>query len=630
MSTAGAVNGRVGVSHVWVTWARKAAFPASLLALIVASLIPSLKDALAPRDPAMLPMLIGGAVITYRTIVATIENRRLTAGSLVVLALIGTASVGEYIAGAVVAFMMIGGEWLEDLTLEKTRNAVRALVKLAPDEATVWEDGEWRLRPVSAIEVGDRVLIRPGDSGPVDGTIVEGAAVLNESTLTGESMPVEKAVGDTVFAGTVNTSGAIEATADKLGADTTLGTIIRVVHEAQERKGSTQRAADRFATYFTPAILLICVGVWFATGDLMRVMAVLVIACPCALVLATPTAVVAAVGNAAKRGALIKGGAILEQLGRVSAVCFDKTGTLTQGRVEVVDATAFGDDDVESVLRLAAAAESRSEHPLARAIMQAAGSARLDSADFEQEFGVGIRARVEGRDVWVGNRRLLDHVAIVSGHDTADRYLAEQERKGRTALVVVSDGECVGGIAAADALRPDSSDAVEALRSAGVGRVAMLTGDHATTAGAIAAQVGIDDVRAGLLPTEKLGVVERMKADGQIVAMVGDGVNDAPALVAADVGVAMGAAGTDVAIESAGMALMGEDLRLLADMFILGRRTLRIIQQNIWVFAVGVNIAGIAFASAGVLSPVMAAVVHNIASVFVVLNSARLLAFRPR
>jgi heavy metal translocating P-type ATPase len=630
MSTTDATSGHGGPPPIWMMCARKAAFPASLIALILASLIPALKDALAPRDPATLPMLIGGAVITYRTVVATIENRRLTAGALVVLALVGTAYVGEYIAGAVVAFMMIGGEWLEDLTLEKTRNAVRALVRLTPDEATVWEDDAWRLRPVSAIRVGDRVLIRPGDSIPVDGEIVEGAAVLDESTLTGESMPVDKTVGEAVFAGTVNTSGAIEAVARKLGADTTLGTIIRVVHEAQERKGTTQRAADKFATYFTPAILLICGGVWLATHDLIRVMAVLVIACPCALVLATPTAVVAAVGNAAKRGALIKGGAVLEELGRVDAVCFDKTGTLTQGRVETVDAVAFSDGDVARVLSLAAAAESRSEHPLARAIVAAADGPPLESSDFEQEFGVGIRAVVDGSDVWVGNRRLLDHAQIVSGLERADSFLAEQERKGRTALVVVRDGECVGGIALADALRADSSDAITALRAAGVERVAMLTGDHATTANAIASQVGIDDVHAGLLPTQKLEVVERMMADGLVVAMIGDGVNDAPALVQANVGIAMGAAGTDVAIESAGMALMGEDLRLLADMFVLGRRTLGIIRQNIWVFAVGVNIAGIGLASAGILSPVMAAVVHNISSVFVVLNSARLLAFRPR
>ena len=624
--------GHAPAPPAWVSWLRKASFPGSLLLLILASLLPPLKRAM-PVDPAVVPMLIGGAVIGYRTIVATIETRRLTAGSLVVLALIGTAYVGEYIAGAVVALMMIGGEWLEDLTLEKTRNAVRALVRLTPDEATVWEADEWRLRPVSAVTPGDRVLIRPGESVPVDGTIVEGDAVLDEATLTGESTPVEKTVGDPVFAGTVNASGAGEVTADKVGADTTLGTIIRVVHEAQERKGSTQRAADKFATYFTPAILLICAGVWFVTHDLMRVMAVLVIACPCALVLATPTAVVAAVGNAAKRGALIKGGVVLEQLGRVDAVCFDKTGTLTRGKLELADATGFGDVDGAAVLALAAAAESRSEHPIARAIEDANANAdgpAMESRSFAQAFGVGVRADVEGADVWVGNRRLLDQLTEDAGRDEADRYLAEQERKGRTALVVSRDGICIGGLATADALRPEAPDAVAALREAGVSRVAMLTGDHETTARAIAAQVGIDEVVAQLLPTEKLEAVERMKGEGLVVAMIGDGVNDAPALTLADVGIAMGAAGTDVAIESAGMALMGEDLRLLGDMFALGRRTLRIIRQNIWVFAVGVNLAGIALASGGFLSPVMAAVVHNIASAFVVLNSARLLAFRAR
>ena len=616
--------------RAWSPWVRKATFPASLLLLIVASAVPALKRA-APIDPAIAPMLIGGSVITYRTIVATIENRRLTAGALVVLALIGTAYVSEYIAGAVVAFMMIAGEWLEDITLEKTRNAVRALVRLTPDEATVWEDGEWHLRPVSAIGVGARVLVRPGESVAVDGAVVEGNAVLDESTLTGESVPVEKTVGDPVFAGTVNTSGAVEVTVEQIGADTTMGTIIRVVHEAQERKGSTQRAADRFATYFTPAILLICTGVWFGTHDLIRVMAVLVIACPCALVLATPTAVVAAVGNAAKRGALIKGGLVLEQLGRVDAVCFDKTGTLTRGRMELVDTAAFGDVEPGDVLALAAAVESRSEHPIARAIVDANSDGRaIDSAAFEQAFGVGVRARVEGADVWVGNRRLLERVEVRAGSAEADRFLAEQERKGRTALVVVRDGVCIGGLATADGLRAEAPDVVNALRAAGVSRVAMLTGDHSTTGRAIASQVGIDEVESELRPTEKLEVIERMQAAGHVVAMVGDGVNDAPALTVADVGIAMGAAGADVAIESAGMALMGENLLLLADMLALGRRTLRIIRQNIWVFAVGVNLVGIGLASSGYLSPVMAAVVHNVASVFVVLNSARLLAFRRR
>jgi heavy metal translocating P-type ATPase len=617
-------------SGAWRLWVGKAAFPGSLLVLIAAAALPALKRA-TPVDPAIVPMLIGGSVITYRTIVATIENRRLTAGSLVVLALIGTAYVGEYIAGAVVAFMMIGGEWLEDLTLEKTRNAVRSLVRLTPDEATVWADGEWQRRAVSAIGVGDRVLIRPGESVAVDGCIVEGAAVLDESTLTGESVPVEKTAGDSVFAGTVNTSGAVEVTVSKIGADTTIGTIIRVVHEAQERKGTTQRAADKFAKYFTPGILLICVGVWFGTHDLIRVMAVLVIACPCALVLATPTAVVAAVGNAAKRGALIKGGLVLEQLGRVDAVCFDKTGTLTRGEMELVDVAGFGDVDADRVLALAAAVESRSEHPIAQAIVRANSDGRaISSSGFEQVFGVGVCAQADSATVWVGNRRLLEHVDVLSGGGEADRYLAEQEQKGRTALVVVRDGVCLGGLATADGLRTEAPDAINALRDAGVSRIVMLTGDHSTTGRAIASQVGIDEVETELRPTDKLEVVERMQAAGHVVAMVGDGVNDAPALTVADVGVAMGAAGTDVAIEAAGMALMGEDLQLLADMIGLGRRTLRIIQQNIWVFAVGVNLVGIGLAGSGYLTPVMAALVHNIASVFVVLNSARLLTFRYR
>ena len=619
-------------SIVAAVWNRKTVFPGSLLALTLVSVVPGI-DELFRIDVAILPMLIGGGFITYQTVVATIENRRLTAGALVVLALIGTAYIEEYIAGAVVAFMMISGEWLEDVTLEKTRNAVRALVRLTPDEATVFENGDWTRKPLRDVKLGDRVLIRPGERVPVDGKIASGHATFDESSLTGESVPVERTDGDPIFAGTVNTSGAVEATVEKIGSETALGKIIRIVHEAQERKGTTQKAADRFAMYFTPLILLICAGVWFLTSDLVRVMAVLVIACPCALVLATPTAVVAAVGNAAKRGVLIKGGLVLEQLGRVDTVCFDKTGTLTQGRLEVVETFGFGDGDASQTLALARAVETRSEHPIARAVIEAADKAargvkRLDATDFEQVFGVGVRGQVGDDDVWVGNRRVLERAAPRKRLDEAEQFFTEQAGKGRTALVVIRNGVCVGGIAVADTLRSDAPEAVESLRKTGISRIVMLTGDQDTTGRAIGSQVGIDEIETELMPEAKLTVVERLKAEGRVVAMVGDGVNDAPALMLADVGIAMGAAGTDVAIESSGMALMGEDLGVLVDMVALGKRTLSIIRQNIWVFAVGVNIVGIALAGSGYLGPVMAAVVHNISSVFVVLNSARLLSFR--
>ncbi|MEW6308731.1 MAG: cation-translocating P-type ATPase [Bacillota bacterium] len=613
------------------TWAsyRKWLFPGSLLLTILLALIPAQRSWLG-FDIALVPMLAGGSFIAYNTLIATLETRRITAGVLVTIALIGAAYVGEYLAAAVVAFMMIGGEFLEDITLEKTRNAVRELVRLAPDTAWVNRGGEWVQVSVATVHPGDRVLVRPGERIPVDGKVVEGHAAVNQATLTGESMPIDKGPGDPVFVGTLNESGALEVIAEKVGEDTTLGRIIRVVYEAQESKGPTQRVADRFATYFTPMILAICVAVWFFTHDLLRVMSVLVIACPCALVLATPTAVVAAVGNAARKGVVIKGGAVLELAGKVDTLLLDKTGTLTLGRPEVVALTPFGSATADDVLRLAAAAEERSEHPIARAIVgraQAAGLAWGSAAEFRQVFGTGVQAEVDGRLVRVGNRRLLQ-TGSLAGADLAVRFSDEQEQLGRTALLVVQEDEIVGGLAVADKLRPGAAEAIRRIRQAGITRVIMLTGDNAATARTIAAQAGLDAVRANLLPEDKLQVVRQQKAAGHCVAMVGDGVNDAPALMTADVGVAMAAAGTDVAFESSGIALMGDDLKMLSAVLALSRRTLGIIHQNIWGFAVAVNAIGIVLASTGWLSPVGAAIAHNIASVFVVLNSARLLSYR--
>jgi heavy metal translocating P-type ATPase len=647
-------------------WLRKGALPGGLLAAILVSMIPSLSNAFA-FDVAMLPMLFGGGIILYQTLRSALDERRFGAGWLVVFALVGSAVIGEYLAGAVVAFMMLGGEFLEDITLERTRGSVRELVRLVPDTVTVLRDGAWVVLPVAAIQVGDRALVRDGERVPVDGRIVAGRSALNESALTGESLPVEKGVGDAVFGGALNENGAIEIVAEKVGADTALGKIIRIVREAQSRKGTTQRVADRFALWFAPLILAIGVAVWLSTGQIERFMTVLVVACPCALILATPTAVVAAVGNAARRGALIKGGAALEAVGRVDAVCFDKTGTLTKGEPEVVDVVPFGSFTEEDVLRTAATAEMRSTHPIARAVVAAYYWRIAVSSDAvpvepvektENVPGVGVRAVTEGSTVWVGNRRLLNLTASESSVNRTpsltsprfdggeeprvlphaspgeasilevSRVLEEHEGNGRTALVVARNDEVVGVVAVADAARDSAREVVRSLRHIGVKRVVLLTGDHERTAQAIAKHVGVDDALSGLLPTEKSEAVTALRREGYTVAMVGDGVNDAPALAQADVGIAMGAIGTDVALETASIALMGDDLTLLPDVFALGRRTLTIIRQNIWGFAIGVNLVGIALASAGILHPIGAAVVHNVASLFVVGNSARLLSFR--
>jgi len=606
---------------------RRGMLPAGLLVLILVALIPGL-DAAVGFDIAVLSMLLGGAAIAYPTLATMIERRRVTAGTLVVIAVAGSAYLGEYMAAAVVSFMMLAGEFLEEVTLQRTRNAVRELVRLAPDVAWTERGGTWVQVPLREVAPGDHVLVRSGDRVPVDGTIISGEVSLSEATITGEAMPVDKTAGAHVFAGTTSQSGAIVVRADRVGRETTLGRIIQVVRAAQEQKGTVQKIADRFATFFTPAILATGALVWVLTHDLMRVMAVFVIACPCALVLATPTAVVASVGNAARRGVLIKGGVALEVAGRVTTVAFDKTGTLTSGNPVVVAVEPLlAGRAASEILEMAGVAELRSEHPLGRAIVahaRASGIALADPEQFTTTFGRGVEAVWAGSRIEVGNHRLL------GPDDPAAAALEAQEQQGRTALVVRVDGVPWGVVSLADALRPRVRQALDRLREMGINRLVMLTGDHEVTAQAIARQAGISEVRAGLLPEQKLAVVRDLQADGGIVAMVGDGVNDAPALVLADVGVAMGAAGTDVALESADVALMGDDLALLPEVLALSRRALGVIHQNIWGFAVAVNIVGIVLAGSGFLSPIGAAVVHNVAALFVVMNSGRLLSHRSR
>lgn len=613
----------------WFSRIKKFLFPGILLLLIILGAIPGSEEWFN-FDLAVIPLIIGGGFITWSTLVAIMETRKITAGLLVVFALVGTTYVGEYLAGAIVAFMMIVGEFLEDITLDRTRNAVRELIRLSPDAAWVKRDGEFVSTPLEEIVAGDCILVKPGERIAVDGSILNGQAIINEATITGESMPVEKTSGAKVFAGTVNQSGAIEIQAERIGADTTLGKIIQVVFEAQENKGSTQKIADKFAKYFTPVILAICVIVWLTTNDLMRVMSVLVIACPCALVLATPTAVVASVGNAAKRGALIKGGITLEKAGRVTTVFLDKTGTLTLGQPHVVEVRSFGPDTEEEILRLAAIAEKRSEHPLASAVLKEAGDRGISMPDpdhFEMIFGRGVVAAFGDTRIEVSNWRALTDA---SEQATAKAFLDEQEELGRTSLLVIRNQEVIGGISIADTLRDEAAGAIRQMKAAGVRRLIMLTGDNEKTARSISRQVGLTEFEANLLPEQKLEVVRRLKAEGEVVAMIGDGINDAPALMLADVGIAMGAAGTDVAIEAADMALMSDDLRMIPRTLGLSRKALRIIKQNIWIFAVAVNLIGIALASSGYLSPIAAAVVHNVSSIFVVLNSARMLTYKSK
>lgn len=617
---------------------KKIVFPGVLLLLIIISAVDVYITKYLNEDYfGLLGMITGGGFITWNTLNVVIKKKKITAGVLVVLALIGSAYVGEYLAGAIVAFMMIGGEFLEELTLDKTRNAVRELIKLVPDTARIKANSIDKVIPISQVDINDITVVKPGERIPVDGKILKGQAAVNEASLTGESMPVDKTVGDNVFAGTLNENGVLEILTAKLGMDTMLGKIISVVLEAQDNKGDSQRLADKFASFFTPVILGIVVIVWFFFAGLplderlLRIMTILVIACPCALVLATPTAVVATVGNAAKHGALIKGGGALENTSNITTVCFDKTGTITKGKPEVVDIITFDGSSVQDLLNYAAIAEKNSGHPLGDAILKKAGRESIgqiaDSEDFKLNFGKGVEVVYKGDKIEIANAGYFGEAEEDAGEKITE-YISDQEKKGNTSLLVIKNDRIIGGIAIADTVRDEAKEIITELKELGIKRIIMLTGDNEITGLAIAEKVGIMEVKANLLPEDKLTVIKKLKAEGEIVAMIGDGINDAPALMISDVGISMGIVGTDVAVESSDISLMADDLKLIPQLLRASKVTMRIVKQNIMVFAVFVNVIGIWLSTIGFLTPVMAALVHNLSSVFVVANSARLLKYR--
>jgi Cu+-exporting ATPase len=545
---------------------------------------------------------------------------------------------------AVIVTLILLGRTLEARARGHTSDAIRALMGLAPTEATVVRDGTEARVPVAGIQVGDVVVVRPGNKIPVDGTVAEGHSSVDESMITGEPIPAEKHPGDGVVGGTLNKTGAFRFTATRVGADTALAHIIEMVRRAQGSRAPIQRVADRVAGIFVPVVLGIAAltfGVWFLAGPepvlthaLVAAVAVLIIACPCSLGLATPTAIMVGTGRGAELGVLIKGGETLEGAHRITTVLFDKTGTLTHGVPRLTDLVPAGADEA-TLLALAAGVEAASEHPLATALVEAArerGVTPLPVERFEALPGRGVTARVAGRPVLLGNERLMRDEGIDLNPVADD--LARLADLGRTPVIAARDGAVLGLAAVADAPKAEARRAVEALHAMGL-QVAMITGDHRRTAEAVARELGIDRVLAEVLPPDKAGEVARLQAAGEVVAMVGDGINDAPALAQADVGIALGT-GTDVAMETADVTLLRGDVMGVVTAIELSRRTMRTIRQNL-VWAFGYNSAGIPVA-AGVLypftglllSPVIAALAMAFSSVSVVTNSLRLKGFRPR
>ena len=573
---------------------------------------------------AIASLLIGGYPIV-RSAIQTLLIPDLNVDTLVSIAAIAATAVGAYHEAATVLFIMLLGEFLEGVTVGKTRRAIASLIQYAPKAAWVRRDGQEVQVPIEDVQPREVVIVKPGERIPVDGRVVAGCGLVNQSTLTGESVPVEKEAGDKVFCGTFNESGSCEIEATQVADDTKLAQIKRLILEAQAEKSPIQRITDRFARYFIPAILLVALATYLVTGDIIRAITILIVACPCALVLGTPTAVVAAIGNAARQGILIKGGAYLEQMGRLSTLLLDKTGTLTQGKPHVTGIRTFNGLEEKEVLYTAAIAEKRSEHPLGKAVIEKAeksGLAIPHPEAFEDFKGKGVRVRWDSRTIAVGGPGFLRDEGVEIP-DSVQKLREEKESEGMTSLLVASDRRLLGLISLSDTLREGAKEVLDKIKAERVPEIWMLTGDNEQVAHRIAQELGIH-YEARLYPEDKVRKVREWRKTGRVVAMVGDGVNDAPALAAADIGIAMGAAGTDVAIETADVALMTDELENIPVLIRLSRKSLHVIKENLG-FAIGFNTVLVVLSAYGLISMILGAILHQASSLLVIFNSMRLL-----
>jgi Cd2+/Zn2+-exporting ATPase len=580
--------------------------------------------------------LVGG-VFPARRALAAVRSRTLDINVLMVVAVAGAMALGDWLEAASVVFLFAVAQWLEARTLERARQAIRALVDLAPREALVRRDGVERLLPVDALRIGDRLVVRPGDKVPLDGVVETGRSDVNQAPLTGESLPVDKSPGDEVFAGTINGRGALDVRVTRLVQDTRVARITHLVETAQASRAPVQSFVDRFARIYTPAVLAVAVVVGLVPplvvgGDpatwFYRALVLLVISCPCALVISTPVSIVSALSAAARNGVLVKGGAHLERLAGVRVVALDKTGTLTKGELRVAEVRVTGSMPAPELLRLAAAVESRSAHPIGRAIVahaRAAGVAVAPAVQVTALSGLGVEGELESRRVVVGSERLFESRGIPTS--PASDQLEGAPSEGRLTVLVAVDGVRVGSLSLEDRPRPAAREAIGLLREHGIRRLVMLTGDHEQVAARVAGELGLDGYYAGLLPDQKHARIGELRAQHGPVLMVGDGVNDAPALAAADVGIAMGAAGSDVAIETADVALMSDELLRLPYAVRLAQATLRNVRMNVAI-SLALKSVFLVMAIAGAATLWMAVLADTGATVIVVGNAMRLLRTR--
>ena len=583
-----------------------------------------------PFDPAWIAIILCGVPILLEAFIGLVTEFDIKADVLVSLALIASVCIGEIFAAGEVAFIMQLGGLLEELTVAKARAGIEKLVHLTPQTARIVSGGAERVVPAEEVRVGDVLRVLPGETVPVDGVILSGQTSINQAVMTGESLPVDKSAGDEVSSGTVNQFGAFEMRASRVGEDSSIQRMIRLVQSADAGKAKIVGLADRWATWIVVIALTAAALTWLISGQIIRAVTILVVFCPCALVLATPTAIMAAIGNATKHGFLVREGDALERLARVSVIAFDKTGTLTCGTPEVVEVKSFSPAvSEEALLRLAAGAEQLSEHPLGKAVVRGyknASPSPLPAAeDFSMIPGRGVSANIDGHTVLAGNAALLAEHGISL---TIPAGAEEQLRQGCTVIYVAADGAFAGYIALADTLRAESAGMIAQLSALGVQPV-LLTGDHENAANTIAAKLGISSVRSGCLPEDKLAAIGEYRAQGERVCMIGDGVNDAPALKSADVGIAMGGVGSDIAVDAADIALVDDEVKEFPHLLALSRRMMTTIKLNM-TFSMALNFLAIILAIIGTLSPVVGALVHNAGSVLVIINSALLLNWRKK
>ena len=574
----------------------------------------------------ILSTLIAGAPI-FKNAYEAIKYKIVGIDVLVTIAVTGAMFIGEFWEGAAVTFLFMLGDYLESRTIEKTRSSIKELLDLAPDTARVIRDGmEIEINPDEVLK-DDLVIVKPGEKISVDGTVMEGNAYVNQAAITGESIPVNKNLETSVFSGTIIESGYLIIKADKVGEDTTFARILQMVEEAQDKKANTQKFLEKFSKYYTPGIIILAIALYLITKDIVLALTLLVIACPGALVISTPVSIVAGIGNGAKHGVLIKGGEIMEKLGTIKVLAFDKTGTLTVGKPSV---THIGTNDIteKELLRLAAIGESYSEHPLGRAIIHKAEKeiGEIDAVPEEAEIitGQGLKAVIEGKTYLIGNRKLFS----ANGVDIKawEEYLKKEEDKGQTSVIVGNTENVLGIISIADTIREDAKKLITNLKSLGVKRIVMLTGDNKRAAKAISEELGIDEYFAELLPEDKVRLLGELQDKYGTTAMVGDGVNDAPALASADLGIAIGGMGTDVAMETADVVLMSGSIRKLSHAIGLSRATVRNMKQNIY-FAILVAALLLMGVLVKTVNLSFGMLVHELSVLIVIINAVRLISY---